>query len=118
MDGKALRAQLRKVIKLNEELSRTNAKLTSDLEALVDAAKTLQDDRGRLKKEQRELRQRIEELEAVNRQLTNMLWGRRSERRPLDPDQQQLFPTAEEDEEEVMTSSRPAMKPKRCWTLN
>jgi transposase len=73
---------------------------------LVDAAKTLQEDRGRLTKEQRELRQRIEELEAVNKQLTNMLWGRRSERRPLDPDQQQLFLTAEEeDDDDVITAS-------------
>jgi len=104
MDGKTLRAQLRKVIKLNEELSRANAKLTSDLESLVHATNTLQEDRDRRAQEQRDLRRRIEELEAINKQLTNMLWGRRSERRPFDPDQQQLFPheaTTEEDDDVI-----------------
>ena len=92
MDDSSQRGQLAKLIKLNEELARTNAKQASEIEALVDAAQTIREDRDRLAENQRQQRQRIEELEAINKQLTNMLWGRRSERRSFDPNQTRLFP--------------------------
>ena len=57
-------------------------------EALLEATKTLQDHFERLadlakqrRQEIRKLKQRIVGLEVANRQLTNMLWGRRSDRR-------------------------------------
>jgi transposase len=99
MDDSSQRAQLAKLIKLNEELARTNAKQASEIEALVDAAQTIREDRDRLAENQREQRQRIEELEAINKQLTNMLWGRRSERRSFDPNQTRLFPDEPRGEE-------------------
>lgn len=99
MEDTTLRAQLETVIKLNEELSRANAKQASDIEALLNAAQTVREDRDRLAENERQQRKRIEQLEAVNKQLTNMLWGRRSERREFDPNQSRLFsdePTEDE----------------------
>ena len=101
MEDTTLRAQLETVIKLNEELSRANSKLTSDIEALLNAAQTVREDRDRLAQNERELRQRIEKLEAINKQLTNLLWGRRSERREFDPNQSRLFSA-------VISSASPA----------
>jgi len=51
-----------------------------DYETLVEATQTLMVDRD-------QWRQKVEELEAVNERLVNMLWGRRSELRPPSPDQ-------------------------------
>ena len=99
MEDTRLRAQLETVIKLNEELSRANAKQASDIEALLNAAQTVREDRDRLAQNEREQRKRVKELEAINKQLTNMLWGRRSERREFDPNQSRLFsdePTEDE----------------------
>jgi len=60
--------------------------LRRDYEALVDATRLLTEDRDAL-------RQRAAELEAANRRLVDMLWGRRSERRSESPDQRHLnFP--------------------------
>ena len=116
MEDTSLRAQMETVIKLNEELvqtiakqardheelARAHAKLTSDFATLLNAAQAVREDRDRLVQSERAMRQRIEQLEAVNKQLTNMLWGRRSERREFDPNQSRLFsdePVASEAEE-------------------
>lgn len=80
MDADALIAQLQEVTKLNEELRGTIDSLRSDHEALLDATRKVMEDRDRLQ-------QRVEQLEAVNKRLTDMLWGRRSERRPDSPGQ-------------------------------
>jgi len=63
----------------------------AELSTLTDAAQVLQEDRE-------ELRDKIAELQAAVDRLTNMLWGRRSEKR-INGDQPTLFdlqPTAEE----------------------
>jgi len=69
--------------------------LRCDYEALLNSTHTLHTDRDRLQ-------QRAAELEAINAKLTNMLFGRRSERRVYDHQQllltgfPELTPTAEE----------------------
>ena len=60
------------LLQLNQELA-SNAKQLSDHEALIHATQALRQDRDRLAESQRDLRRRVEELEAVNKQLTNML---------------------------------------------
>ena len=97
--------QLRKVLEINESLTREIEKRNRDFDSLLDATKKLQDDRDRyaelarhLRKQLKAQEQRIAELEAANKQLTNMLWGRRSERR-VDPNQQHLFPDMNDPEE-------------------
>jgi len=54
-----------------------------DHDSLVDATRTITDERDVLRK-------RVAELEAANNRLVDMLWGRRSERRSESPDQQHL----------------------------
>jgi transposase len=97
MDVAMLQEQLRRSEQRNEALRAENetfrGELTSlraefaafrrDYEALVDATRVLTDDRDAL-------RRRVAELEAANNRLTDMLWGRRSERRSDSPDQQRL----------------------------
>lgn len=69
--------------------------LRCDYEALLNSTHTLHTDRDRLQ-------QRAAELEAINAKLTNMLFGRRTERRVYDHQQllltgfPELTPTAEE----------------------
>jgi transposase len=97
MDDTLLRERLRESEQRNEALSREVASLRSTLdhvlqefaafrrdhEALVDATRIIIAERDAL-------RQRVAELEAANRRLVDMLWGRRSERRNDSPDQRQL----------------------------
>jgi len=97
MDDTLLREQLRQSQERNEMLSRELASLRAsldrvlqefgalrrDYEVLVDATRIITDERNTL-------RQRVAELEAANNRLTDMLWGRRSERRSESPDQRQL----------------------------
>ena len=97
MDDTRLRERLRESEQRNEALSREVASLRSTLdqvlqefaafrrdhEALVDATRIIIAERDAL-------RQRVAELEAANRRLVDMLWGRRSERRNDSPDQRQL----------------------------
>ena len=90
MDVAALLAQLQQVTKLNEELRNEITSIRSDHEALLDATRKVVQDRDRLQ-------QRIEELEAVNKRLTGMLWGRRSERRVESPGQFKLLFAEEAD---------------------
>ena len=97
MDDTLLREQLRQSEERNEARSREVASLRATLnqvldefaafrrdhEALVDATRIITAERDAL-------RQRVAELEAANNRLTDMLWGRRSERRNESPDQRQL----------------------------
>ena len=97
MDVTRIEEQLQQVMKLNEELRQQNqsfaqsmeqmqqdhATLQHDYEALLVSTQTLIDDRVNLQ-------QRVAELEAANKQLVDMLWGRRSERRTLSPGQLSL----------------------------
>ena len=97
MDDTLLLAQLRESEKRTGTLCRELASLRAsldqhleefgalrrDYEALVDATRIITDERNTL-------RQRVAELEAANNRLTDMLWGRRSERRSESPDQQHL----------------------------
>jgi len=97
MDDTLLREQLRQSDERNETLMRELASLRAaleqvtqgqhtfrrDYETLVDATRTITGERDLL-------RQRVAELEATNRRLVDMLWGRRSERRSESADQQHL----------------------------
>ena len=108
MDDLQHTSQIEQLMKLNEELRERNAsmeqaidelrqeteKRTHDHEALLISTQTLIEDRDRLQ-------QRVDELEAVNQRLVDMLWGRRSERRVNDPNQQTLdFGEAPSDEQQ------------------
>ena len=121
MDDTLLREQLRQSEKRNEELCRELASLRASLdhvlkefgalrgnyEALLDATRVITDDREAL-------RLRVVELEASNKRLVDMLWGRRSERRTDSPDQQHLdfgddpvdLPSAEQ--QEIITAQTKA----------
>jgi transposase len=97
MDDTLLAEQLRQSLQRNEALLEELASLRAaldpvlqsqqalrrDYEALVEATRTLSQEREALK-------QRAAELEAMNHRLVDMLWGRRSERRSESPDQQHL----------------------------
>jgi len=87
MDVTKLEAQLQQAIQLNEELRVQNASLVQtvtqlrhDYEALLASTQAVKEDRDRLQ-------QRVAELEAANQRLVDMLWGRRTERRTISPDQ-------------------------------
>jgi transposase len=97
MDEVLLRERLRESEQRNETLSRELASLRACLESvqeefrtfrrdheeLVDATRTIVDERDAL-------RRRVTELEAANNRLVDMLWGRRSERRSESADQLHL----------------------------
>ncbi len=90
MDVTQLTAQLEQVMKFNEQLREDIAALRQqhdtlrpDYETLITSTQTLIDDRDRLQ-------QRVDELEAINQRLVDMLWGRRTERRVASPDQLSL----------------------------
>ncbi len=121
MDDTLLREQLRQSEERNAAILREVASLQAtldqvvnefgafrrDYEALVDATRIITDERNTF-------RQRVAELEAANNRLTDMLWGRRSERRSDSPDQRQLDfgdgpaepPSAEE--QEIITAQAEA----------
>ncbi len=113
MDESQLQAQLQTTLDALEASNRALETRNREFDALLEATKKLQDSSDRLadlekqrRKENKELEQRLAELEAANQQLTNMLWGRRSERRVVDPNQQDLFPDLAEadDDSEVITA--------------
>ncbi len=97
MDDTLLAEQLQQSLQRNEVLLKELASLCAaldpvlqsqqalrrDYEALVEATRTLSQEREALK-------QRAAELEAMNHRLVDMLWGRCSERRSESPDQQHL----------------------------
>ena len=66
-----------------EQVVQGQQTLHHDYDTLVDATRTITGERDLL-------RQRVAELEATNRRLVDMLWGRRSERRSESADQQHL----------------------------
>jgi transposase len=68
------------------QFGEASAAIRRDYEALVDATRIVTDERDAL-------RQRVAELEVANQRLVDMLWGRRTERRSVSPEQQPLpFP--------------------------
>lgn len=79
LENASLRCELQSREKLEEQL----ASVRTDYEALASATRTLTEDRDKL-------RERVAELEAIQKRLTEMVWGRRSERRKESPDQQHL----------------------------
>jgi len=91
MDVTPLEARLQQVMKLNEELRRNNDALRHDHQSLLSSTQTLIEDR-------RKLHERVVELEAANKQLVDMLWGRRTERRTISPDQLSLDFVADSEE--------------------
>jgi transposase len=121
MDDALLRERLRESEQRNEALGREVSSLRATLdhvlqefaafrrdhEALVDATRIIIAERDAL-------RQRVAELEAANKRLVDMLWGRRSERRRESADQRQLdfgdglpeLPSAEE--QEIITAQAEA----------
>lgn len=80
--------------------------LRCDYESLLASTQSLVDDRARLQS-------RVAELEAANNKLTNMLWGRRSERRETEG-QLQLWdldePKLTEQEQAVITAAAEAQR--------
>jgi len=97
MDDTVLTEQLRQSYERNEALQRELASLRAALEPVVQSQQTLRRDYEALvdatravSGERDVLRQRVAELEAMNRRMVDMLWGRRSERRSESPDQQHL----------------------------
>jgi len=81
--NEALRRELAAVRASQDQVLQEFAALRRDYDSLVDATRIITDERNTL-------RQRVAELEAANNRLTDMLWGRRSERRSESPDQRQL----------------------------
>jgi transposase len=97
MDDTLLAEQLRQSHERNEALERELASLRAALEPVVHSQQALRRDYEALvdatravSQERETLRQRVAELEAANRRLVDMLWGRRSERHSASPDQQHL----------------------------
>jgi transposase len=97
MDDTVLTEQLRQSYERNEALQRELASLRAALEPVVQSQQTLRRDYEALvdatravSGERDVLRQRVAELEAMNRRMVDMLWGRRSEGRSESPDQQHL----------------------------
>jgi len=91
MDESQLQTQLQTALAALETRNREFDALLEATKKLQDSSDQLADLERRRRKENKALEQRVAELEAANQQLTNMLWGRRSERRVFDPNQQQLF---------------------------
>jgi len=97
MDDTLLTEQLRQSHERNEALQRDLASLRVSLEQVSQGQQTLGRDYETLvdatrvvSGERDALQQRVAELEAVNRRLVDMLWGRRSERRVESADQGRL----------------------------
>jgi len=97
MDDTLLTEQLRQSHERNEVLERELASLRDSLEQVAQGQQTLRRDYEALvdatqaiSGERDALRQRVAEVEAANRRLVDMLWGRRSERRVESADQGQL----------------------------
>jgi len=97
MDDAMLREQLRQSQERNEAISRELASLRASLDQVLQGQQASRQDYETLVEatrvvtaERDALRDRVAELEAVNRRLVDMLWGRRSERRSEADDQRQL----------------------------
>ena len=97
MDDTLLREQLRQSHERNEALQGELASLRASLEQVLQGQETFHHDyealveAARVVTTQRDaLHERVAELEATNRRLVDMLWGRRSERRSESADQGHL----------------------------
>jgi transposase len=103
----SLQAELNQLKAEQAAAAERERKVRCDYEALLNSTQTLQTDRDRLQ-------QRVIEIEAINDKLTNMLFGRRSERRLYDSQQPLLTgfaepaPTAEE--QAVITANEEALR--------
>ncbi len=75
MDRQELEGIIATLRRTNDALETEFATLRSDHAALAESTRVMMADREKM-------RERIAELESVNQRLTDMLWGRRSERRP------------------------------------
>ena len=73
-DRKELEGMIATLKQAHDAVQSEFATLRSDHSALAESTRVMMADREKM-------RERISELEAVNRRLTDMLWGRRSERR-------------------------------------
>ncbi len=73
-DHKALQREHAELLQKYAQLQSDYQQLRHDYETLLESSQTLLAERERLQ-------ERVAELEAANSKLTNMLWGRRSERR-------------------------------------
>ena len=82
-DVAALRMTVDQVVNEIATCRRDYEALRRDYESLVDATRVITDERNLL-------RQKVAELEAANDRLTDMRWGRQSERRNDSPDQLRL----------------------------
>jgi transposase len=82
-ENAALRSDNAALIEQHETAKRQLAQAQAELEALAHATSVLDEDRGKL-------RNKVAELQAAVNRLTDMLWGRRSEKRP-DKNQPTLF---------------------------
>lgn len=71
---KALQQEHAELFQKYSQLQSDYQQLRHDYETLLESSQTLLAERERLK-------ERVAELETANNKLTNMLWGRRSERR-------------------------------------
>jgi transposase len=81
--NEALREELASLRAALDPIVQSQQVFRRDYQSLVDATRTLAQQRDALQ-------QRIAELEAMNRRLVDMLWGRRSERRSESSEQQHL----------------------------
>jgi transposase len=98
-ENASLREAIESLTASHQKLQEQLGSVRADYEALVNATRTVSDDRDKL-------HERVAELEAVNKRLVDMLWGRRTERRAESPGQQHLDfgeddcppPSAEEQE--------------------
>jgi transposase len=81
--NKALQSEVASLRASQDRVLAEFAAFRRDYEGLAAATQVITDDRN-------SLRQRVAELEASNKRLVDMLWGRRSERRAESSDQQHL----------------------------
>ena len=100
----ALQADHRALQREHAELLQKHAQLQSDYQQLRHDYETLLESSQTLLAERERLQERVAELEAANSKLTNMLWGRRSERRE-EPGQLHLW----EPEQPLPTDADPAV---------
>ena len=96
-DHKALQQEHAELLQKHAQLQSDYQQLRHDYETLLESSQTLLAERERLQ-------ERVAELEAANNKLTNMLWGRRSERRE-EPGQLHLW----EPEQPLPTDADPAV---------
>ena len=117
MNDTSVHERLRQSEERNEALCREMASLRTELECAREEARAVHSDYDalveatRVMTEERDaLARQVAELEVTNRRLVDMLWGRRSERRSISPDQQHFEfsgePLSAEELEIIMAQAR------------